>query len=190
MKAMIDLPTITTGMIVSREGKIPDRAIKSVQNQIYFKYFHKQFLIVYNKDKKRTIGNCWNEIVDNATGEYVFLMDDDDMISVDYLFTLALSASMWQKKLNNLAGVTTHVMAYIPEADAICPVNRTPTGMIKTKICKKFRFDEKLKNHVDSEFLQRINDAGHIVKVLTWNYSYLYRQHDENVSGRMINVVK
>jgi len=59
-----------------------------------------------------------------------------------------------------------------------------PTGIWKADFVRKFRFDEKLKRQVDTEFIDRLsnNQLGTLMR-MDWIVGYFYRQHSNNISG-------
>ena len=68
---------ISVVMIDSRSDKHPDWvqvAVQSIERQ----NVEVELVVVNNIGRKRTIGECFNLGVEDATGEYCFFIGDDD----------------------------------------------------------------------------------------------------------------
>ena len=63
--------------------------------------------------------------------------------------------------------------------------------MWKTDYVKEVRFDETLKNLVDTEMFHRTNkiDKG-VLLLAEHNFGYYYRQHSDNVSGNKFDIIE
>ena len=184
-KITFEVPTLTVGMVQSRQGEMVDLAKRSVDNQVLFSAMFKDFIIIDNLDRDKSIGHCFNKIVEMSKNDYVFIMDDDDIIATDYLLNLLLFVSKMDKG-EKFAGATTFLTCFREEDNALFPLNKVPTGMLKREVLNKYKFDETLKNQVDSELYDRLVKEGYQIKNMYWNYGYLYRQHPDNVSGSII----
>ena len=184
-KITFEVPTLTVGMIQSRTGDMVDRAKRSVDHQILFEVMLKDFIIIDNRKKDKTIGHCYNQIAEMSMNDYIFYMDDDDIIATDYLLNLLLYAKKIDTGKCKLAGVTTFLTCFNEDDGTMFPVNKVPTGMLKREVVLKHKFDENLRKEVDSELYDRLTKAGYAIKNMYWNYAYLYRQHSGNVSGSL-----
>ena len=196
-------PDITVGIVHSRDGMTSDgettwlqKAINSVSKQLCPSNI--DLIVIDNMDRKKSIGRCYNEIVESAKNNWIFFLGDDDYIQPDYL-TALLS---WLVELQqggadppesyiHVTGFCTAFSTEIEEGKVHkVPLQRLPQGMWSRDYVLKNRFNEDLKRYVDVELFDRANEDpnANLVSV-DWNYGYYYRQHDgelANVSGNKI----
>jgi len=188
----ITFPSISVIVIDSRSDKYPtwvDVCLSSIKGQIYPSAF--ELIVIDNRDKKKTIGRCWNEGVQKAKGEYVLFVGDDDYIARDYLFSLAVGIVNARKTYKNVVGITSFCIFFNEQEKLTSPLDRSPTGMWLREFLLENKFNETKKNNIDTEFYQRIASTGMTSITLPYNFGYFYRQHSEQTSGMFtINTIK
>jgi len=195
----MNFPKITVGIVHSRDGVTStgtlwlEKAVNSVHKQLCPSEI--ELIVIDNMDRKKSIGKCYNEIVEQADGEWVFFLGDDDYMKADYLSALIA----WVVELN-MADESTYVQvsAYCTafSTDMIdgkilhVPLQRIPQGMWLKEYVLKNKFDETLKRYVDTDLYDRANNDPDVNLALAdWNFGYYYRQHDgefANVSGNKL----
>lgn len=137
-----------------------------------------------------SIGQKRNELLDNARGEYVCFIDDDDEVASDYIPTILESLSSSPDCLS-LRGVMTwdgqnpelfeHSIKYDKWITTINSIKyeRYPNhlNVIKSSIAKEFKFPE-INFGEDHDWAKQIHESGllkhevYIDKVL-YNYKYV-----------------
>ena len=174
------LPKVTIIIVNSRNNKWFDEAKKSVLNQYYP---HIELIIEENFDKSRTIGKCWNDGVNNATGEYCLIMGDDDIIAPAYIMSLIATILNTKGKGDVVDGATSCTTVFEDELEngKIKQVPTFPTGMFNTEFLKNNPFDETLERRVDAYYYESLPQQQ--LAIAFWNFGYFYRQHKGMVSG-------
>jgi hypothetical protein len=61
------------------------RLIKTIKDQTLISIANRIELIIVNDDGTRTVGDKRNEVLDKANGKYVCFIDDDDLVSLNYI---------------------------------------------------------------------------------------------------------
>jgi len=61
------------------------RLIKNLNDQTLISIANRIEVIIVNDDGTRTVGDKRNEVLDKANGEYVCFIDDDDLVSPNYI---------------------------------------------------------------------------------------------------------
>lgn len=199
----MNFPKITVGIVHSRDGVTSDgkttwfeKAKRSVAKQLCPSDI--ELIVVENMDHAKSIGKCYNEIVAQADGEWVFFLGDDDYIQPDYLSALI----SWVVELqmtgysppDSYVQVSAYCMAFSTEIEEgkvhKVPLQRIPQGMWKKSYVLDNPFNEELERYVDTELYGRADkDPDANMALVDWNYGYYYRQHDgefANVSGNKI----
>jgi len=144
-------------------------------------YPNKELIIIENMDRKKTIGKCWNEAIGKAKGEMCLFVGDDDAITPEYIMSCVLSFIDRRSKGIMIEGVASNCMAVNVEEGAMTPALMYVTGMWTTDFLLENPFDETLKKKVDYHWME--NGAKKFGHNLTWNFGYIYRQHEGQVSG-------
>ncbi len=175
-----ELPKVSVVMIQTRTNGWFDKAKGSVNNQYYP---NKELIIINNLDKKKTIGACWNEGVKRATGKYCLFIGDDDEIAPDYMMSLVINMLESNRK-EKREGVTSFLTAFDEKENIKSPGSVYPTGMWSKEWLLKKPFDETLKKRVDAIYYK--NEGKGRATIVSWNYGYFYRQHDDMISGRSL----
>lgn len=180
-------PTISVGIVKSdRNDEWFNQAISSIKNQS----FPAAELIVLNnpidenKKYRYSVGEAFNKLADKATGDFIFFMGDDDIVSSDILHCMINQFYETERAVDCVVSSHTHVTIF--NEDGYAWADKIPTGMWKTDFVKHFRFDEKKKKHVDTEFINRTRGMGFITAIARHHVGYYYRQHDNMVSGNKI----
>ena len=132
-------------------------------------------------EKSMTIGKCWNDAVNEAKGKYCLFVGDDDAIMPDYPMSLMIGLIDRKARGINIHGITSMNMAVNVDEGRMTPALMWVTGMWETEFLKKHPFDETLPKKVDYHWFNKIGKQN--AQIQTWNFGYLYRQHDGQVSG-------
>ena len=165
---------ITVIMINSRGRSHPEwleTAINSVKRQMV----PCELIVINNLDNKKTIGQCWNEGVRQARGDWVFFLGDDDFISDDYLMTLTNLARKTKDKM-----VTTYRTVFRDDVAQAFPQEMPMTGMWRKDYLLEHPFNEKLKRGIDGEYIDQFTLAGNNYTTAYYHYGYFYRKHQEH----------
>lgn len=200
-RILAELPGITVIMIdTGRNDKWFKEATASVLDQVYpletiSDGNHKtkiELKIANNRDKKYTIGQCWNYLIKEAEFDHIFILDDDDMMEKELLLNmmLFLQRIKLEDKNKDIIGVTPNV-TFMEKKDGKMYYQFSDSytsGLIEKEWLLKIPFREELEKHVDMRWDDDILKKGKYVAVQNWNHGYLYRQHDGMVSGRNVDM--
>jgi hypothetical protein len=194
-------PSVTIGIVHSREGHTVfdpsitwfEKALRSANKQLYPEDIN--VITIDNLERARTIGSCYNEIIDKSTDDWVFFLGDDDFIKPEYILTLMAWVSEMcinnPSLTDNIIHVTSFCTAFMPYNNKLIekPIQRLPQGAWKRSYLLANRFDETLLKYVDTDLYERATkDEEAILSTANWHYGYYYRQHPDNVSGSIISV--
>lgn len=148
---------------------------------------YEKFEILSNPDKSISVGEKRNLLLENAHGDYVAFIDDDDRISDDYICKLmdgidlgvdccSLTGIITENGANPL--VFQHSIKYSAyktnSEDMPVRYERYPNHLncIKSSIAKQFRFPEK--NHgEDTDWATQIHKSG-LLKTEHWIDGVIY----------------
>ena len=198
----MEFPKITVGIVHSRDGMTIygeswlDKAVSSVKKQLCPSEI--DLIVIENMDHKKSIGKCYNEITDQAKGEWVFFLGDDDYIKPEYLTSLISWVMELQlsgaEPAESYVQVSGYCMAFstdIIKGETLkVPLQRIPQGMWLRSYLLENKFDETLEKYVDTELYGRADEDPDVsLVVVDWNFGYYYRQHDgefANVSGNKL----
>ena len=185
----MEYPKITVGIVKGRDNEDwLNKAIASVDSQVYRSFKELELIVIDNVDRKKTIGKCFNEIAEQATGEWVFYLGDDDHIVGEYLLSLIVRLNQTylycgKKEIVNVISFTTKF-----DKKSKYLSSKSPTGMWLKEYVMNNPFDETLKKFVDTEMFKRLDlSERYFPTVASHQYGYFYRQHDDNVSGNKID---
>jgi glycosyltransferase involved in cell wall biosynthesis len=160
---------------IKTQRDIVVEALKSLKAQIYPNY---EIVWIENYDKMKTIGKCFNEGVQEATGEWILFFADDDIIMPDYLATIAGGI---MNNTEDVVCVSTNITMF-NEQDANRQ-ERVPTGCWKKSFLLENPFIEWANRYVDTEMFSRVAKREKKVAILKHNYGYMYRSHEGQASG-------
>ena len=195
------LPGVTVIMIDSgRSKKWIKEAQESVFNQVYplkktdngNLNLQIELKVMINHEKTNTIGYCWNKMIKEAKFDHIFILDDDDKIEHTLLFNLMLELQILKldKKNKDIIGITPYV-TFLETKDGK-PYrqfsNSYTSGLIEKEWLLKIPFREDLPRKVDMRWDDAIAKENKYVAIQRWNHGYIYRQHDQMVSGRNIDL--
>lgn len=172
-----ELPLVSVIVIHSRNEWF-NECVQSIDRSFYP---NKELIVIENMDKGKTIGKCWNEGVEESNGEFCLFVGDDDAITPEYIMSCVLSIIDRRSKGMMVEGVASNCMAVNVEEGAMTPALMYVTGMWTRDFLQKHPFDESLKKKVDYHWMER--GAKKYAHNLTWNFGYIYRQHEGQVSG-------
>jgi glycosyltransferase involved in cell wall biosynthesis len=172
-------PLITIGVIFSRTDEVMQQRVMGSIHNLY--YSNVEFLKVENYDRSKTIGYCRNQIVQQASGEYVAFIDDDDWVMPDYLHALAAIRERALRAGEDPVGVISHLT--LIDETRYQHVQVASPGMWKRQYLLNHPFSETLKKHVTATMMQEAAKAKRHIACARWYYGYMYCQHNDNVSG-------
>jgi hypothetical protein len=172
-------PTVTVGIVQTRNKYLPE-LFQSLDLQGY----EIEIDLLDNRAREKTIGQCFNELADRCTTDFILYVGDDDMLSEDYVFQAMSAYIKRQHMFPEVVGVVTGATLF-DETGKTSLTAAIPTGFWKADFIRKSRFDESLLRQVDTEFFQRFSAKfpEHALLRLSWIYGYFYRQHGNNISG-------
>ncbi len=152
-----------SAVIVDSRGDIhPDwvqTAIQSIRNQFRLP---DEVVLIENRKRDKTIGECYNLAVQQAKGDYVIFLDDDDWWARDYTMILEQYAL---NEPNHIAW-TTCMMAYNDiEGDekrgTVFPLHdRIHRGLWKRDYLLQYPYDEKLGKGIDRVHIEETKKRG------------------------------
>lgn len=148
-------------------------------------YLHEIEILTHDGEKPMKIGKKRNELLNNAKGEYVCFIDDDDMVSSDYIETImqgilkgadCVSLRGVRKEDGKIDGVFEHSIkynAYKTTKNAI-KYERYPNHLntIKASIAKQFKFQE-INHGEDTDWATQIFQSG-LIKTEYYTDKELY----------------
>lgn len=175
---------ISIGMVNSRDNEFVEACKRSIDRQIYLPN-HIEFIEIDNKDKKKSIGKCYNEIAEKAKYDWILFIGDDDMICRPYLFNLSVFLdNMMEKTTKEIVAVTTNITLIDENTNGnMVSLDAVPQGMWNRKFLLKNPFNEKLPRYIDADMFERVEKMGKFIAHDQTNAGYLYRQHTDNISG-------
>jgi len=150
----------------------------------YQSYPHYRIVVEDNPNMQKSIGKVFNDMVKYSDADYVFFLGDDDMISPDYIQSL-VDNLLFTQEVNPEAVYATSYISYLREDGELygyAPF--VPTGLYLRSFLVENPFNEELPKLVDTEMISRISTLGYSKVILRYHFGYLYRQHDNMVSGR------
>jgi len=167
---------ISVVVVDSRGDRHPDW-VQTCLDSVKSQPLDIDLIVINNRARKKTIGQCFNEAVRKAKGEWVFFLGDDDYISKDYLSTLTSYVEDLADRRTQC--ITTYMMALDDKTGYCAPLQRPCTGMWRREYLLKYPFNEKLKSGVDREYLEEAVKRGDNAVVIPHHYGYYYRKHDD-----------
>lgn len=141
-------------------------------------------IIVSNYQKLMTIGKCWNEAIKQCTGEWIFFLGDDDMITNDYIQSLITEYNSYpESDYKNKIVMLSSFCTIFRDSGEYERKDIIPTGMWKRDYLLKYPFKEFLTKLVDSSYMDATKERGDIMHIVEHQYGLYYRSHTEQVSG-------
>jgi len=136
-----------------------------------------------NPKMQKSIGKIFNELVEESDADYVFFLGDDDMIAPDYIQSLMDNLMLSQEYQPELIYASSYI-SYLHENGELFGFSPLiPTGLFQRAFLLENKFNEELPKLVDTEMINRVDKLGFSKLVLRYHFGYLYRQHDNMVSG-------
>lgn len=153
-------------------------AIESAANQTV----PVEVIVVPNRDRAHTIGECWNKGVSMATTDWVLFLGDDDYLSRDYVQTLLGYAN----ESLEYPMVTTYMIAFEDGTDKNSLLTRIATGMWRKSYLDAHPFNETLTKGIDREYIEQLLHDGGSYLVVPYHFGYFYRKHtDYSCAGKI-----
>ena len=176
----MELPSITVGIIQTRQKYMGD-----LMNSLKLQGYPLQIRVLQNFDRDMTIGRAYNKLADECDTDFIIYVGDDDWLAENYISSI-MDAYMKRKDMYpNTMAMLTSTTAF-DETGRYALIPHHSTGVWRTDVVRKHRFDETLVRQVDTEFHKRmlgLKEGNYTVLQLTWLAGYMYRQHNKNISG-------
>ena len=145
------------------------KCFNSIKSQSYSKI---GIITVGNLGRKYTIGQCWNAAIARSSAKYVIFVGDDDMIAPTLIHTLVNAIKQARQLDSEVVGASSF-MTMMDADDKYLGLMPNPfTGLFDREYLSRNRFDESLKNNVDTEILNRYNAAGKRIAKVSHYYGY------------------
>ena len=173
-------PTLTVAIVKTRKKYMAD-----LMNSLKMQGYDFNVDILDNMDKEKSIGKCFNELADRCATEWILYVGDDDYLAEDYISSVIKSYMRRKPIYPNTVGLLTATHAF-NDAGHFQLMPQYSTGFWKADYVRKERFNESLVRQVDTEFLARAQSKQNTKYTLlwfTWIAGYMYRQHNNNISG-------
>ena len=182
--------SFTVGIVWSREDYLQE-AINSILNQDYKGII--DIIICDNRDKAKSIGECFNLVAQKSDKDVIFFLGDDDFVDKEYI-----------RLLNRLYGglpllypgkyfpsVSSYMKIFDSGSDKCKKIDAACTGSFARHYLLENKFDEDLIRFVDSKLFYEYEETlGYSCAIIKGYYGYYYRQHAGNTSGNEIKVDK
>ena len=171
--------TLTVAIVQSRK-----EYINTLLNSLNLQKYPFQIDIIDNMDRRKSIGQCFNELADRCKTDWILYVGDDDFLSEDYIRCAMDAYTKRRSMYRDINCMITGAIKF-DESGRKELSSRYPTGFWRANFVRKYRFDESLKSQVDTEFFKRIAAIpdNNVILSLDWIVGYYYRQHNDNVSG-------
>jgi len=177
-----DKPTISVVIIDSRSHTNPEwveKAIDSVREQSLENI---ELIILDNKERNRSIGRLYNQGIEEAKADWVYLLGDDDYISPDFLASIKTFIDKFADE--DVVMCSTYSTFFDDEKKIMSAKTKSPFGCCRKSYFLEHKFDETLVNYIDVDAYARLKEDGKKMIACKWHFGYYYRQHNDNVSGR------
>ena len=175
------LINISALMINSREKIHPDwvqTARQSIENQFRVP---DETVIVENLYRQKTVGECLNEGVQKAKGDYIIFIDDDDWWARDYVMILEKYVQVEPNYIAWTSRGTIYMDRYdSPHRGRYSPsLNRIHRGIWRKDYLLKYPYNEELTKGIDREHIEETGKRGDPIFVINHYYGYYYRKHSD-----------
>jgi len=159
-------------------------AIDSCKSQIYPDF---EICVINNLDRKKSIGQCWNEAVRKLRDcKYVYFVGDDDYISPDLLISSVATLEMARMSDEQYVQCSSYITGIDENGDLLGYYQKVPTGLWLREYLLKYPFDENLKKQVDTKAIFNIERNGYKRLIMLHHFGYFYRRHKNQVTGEKI----
>jgi len=167
-------------VVDSRSDKHPNwvyECLTSLQEQIDFEDY--EVVVVNNIGRGMTIGQAFNKGVQEAKGEFVCFVGDDDFVERDYAHTLWKYIDTPYVRNSNIVSVTTNMYAFNEDTKDNFPMQRQSTGAWKRDYLIKYPFNEKLLKGIDREYIEEAQKRNDLIFLIKYYHGYYYRRHQD-----------
>jgi hypothetical protein len=177
--ADLPMPSVTVGIVQTRNKYLPE-----LFHSLDLQGYDIEIDLLDNRAREKTVGQCYNELADRCTTDFILYVGDDDYLSEDYVYQIISAYVKRQFIQPGIVAVVTGGTMFDETGKASVTLS-IPTGLWKADFVRAARFDEKLVRQVDTEFFQRFGRdyPNNCLLRLPWVYGYFYRQHSNNLSG-------
>ena len=182
--------SFTVGIVWSREDYI-EEAINSIRNQDYKGII--DIIICDNRDRAKSIGECFNSIAEKSDKDVIFFLGDDDFVDKEYIRILnrIYGGLSDQYPGKYFPSVSTFMKIFDSGSDKCKKIDAVCTGSYARHYLLENKFNEELIRFVDCELFDNYEETlGYSGAITKGYYGYYYRQHAGNTSGNEIKVDK
>ena len=172
---------ISAIIVDSRGDTHPDwveTAVQSIRDQIRPP---DEVVYIQNRERKMTIGECYNLAVQQAKYDYVIFLDDDDWWASDYV----LLHEIYAQRHPECIAWTCYMMVFNdvdddPNKGKIYPlIDRIHRGIWRRDYLLKYPYNEKLPKGIDREHMEEVKKRGDKIYLNTNYFGYFYRKHSD-----------
>lgn len=151
-------------------------------------------ILIKTDDGEMNIGEKRNKLIDLAKGEYICFIDDDDIVSENYIPKIIEACKLGPDVVGIVGEITTdgrNPFKFISSTqykhwstnhtDRIYYRNPNHLNPTKSSIVKKVRFDDSMNGGEDKEYSDRLYDQlGSEVRISQPIYKYLFSTKDKS----------
>jgi len=182
-------PKLSFVVVDSRSDKHPGWVVACIES-IKKQNIPIELIIVNNVGRKKSIGKCYNQGIQEAKCDWVVFVGDDDYVSFEYAEVLWRWFNDKYVKEKNVVRVSTYMTAFDDETGNNFPLTRESTGCWKRDYLLKYPFNEKLPSGIDREYVEEAQKRGDLMVCLKYYLGYFYRKHlDYSCAGDLIFVM-
>ena len=138
-----------------------------------------ELIVVNNVGKKKSIGKCYNQGVQEAKCDLVAFVGDDDYANFDLAETLWRWFNDEENKRKNIVRVSTYMFAFDDETGNSFPLAREWTGCWKRDYLLEHPFNETLARGVDRELVEETQKRNDLMFCVKYYCGYYYRKHSD-----------
>lgn len=165
-------------VVDSRSDAHPDwvgGCLSSLQNQIV----PCEIVVVNNVGRKKSIGKCFNQGAEEATGDWVVFVGDDDYVAYDYTRILLDFINDPRVQKSRTVNIATYMTAFNDETGQKTALARQSTGAWKRDYLLEHPFNEGLEKGIDREYIEEAVKRGDLITVIEYYFGYFYRRHSD-----------
>ena len=165
-------------VVDSRSDIHPDwvgACVSSIQEQ----NIDVELIVINNICREKTIGQCFNQGVKEATGDWCVFVGDDDWVAPDYARVLEQYINLDKVKSSRVVNVATYMVAFNNDTGDKSAIARQSTGAWERSYLLKHPFNELLLKGIDREYIEESIKRGDLTLIIEYYFGYFYRKHED-----------